>query len=169
MQFNDLLNAICEAIKTRLPELKVCEIHGGRFTLDELKKISTRAPAVYVALLGTDAAAAAATGQPEVPLKLAVFIVAKDEVGLSRTAGALNLVEVLLQMVKNDTWQQPGVLEARSITTKNFYNGDLHKSKIALWGVSWVQPILLGDAPWLDGNPVNVTIYASRESKQVTS
>ena len=79
---NDLRDAVRDEIAARLPELKSCKTIEGKFSLEELKKSSVAAPAVYVSCYGAKSGQILAGGAPTYVAEMAAYIVARDALGL---------------------------------------------------------------------------------------
>ncbi len=145
------LEALLESIAARLheafPALKACEVHDGRFDLPELRRIATRTPAMFTACLGVDQVANPGTEQADATLLLAIYIVTANAAGLSRGAAARALSEAVLQLVQGERWGG-GTGEAAELRAENLYSGDIDKTGVALWGISWQQVLRIGTSVW---------------------
>lgn len=168
MRIVDLLNAIQTDFKAHITGLKACELHGGRFDLAELKRIAGRAPAIYLSVLGNPGLDDPGTGERDVALSLAAFVVTTDRRGLPRFEAAINLVESLLTHIPDNRWGQEGTFGAQQVTSRNFYNGSIDKHGVALWGVTWKQPLRLGESIWNTEGALPTTVYLSLEPNRGT-
>lgn len=160
MILSDLLDNICKELKLWFPELRECKPHGGRFDKKELKRISGRAPAIYVAPIATGKAMPTGTGQQELPLSIAAFVVTTDQRKLPRAVSALNLVQGLVTGINNQSWgMEEQIFSAGPASSKNLYSGEIDKIGIALWGVSWQQKVLVGENIWKTDLPMPAKLY----------
>ncbi len=146
MRIKALLSAIQTRIQSSLPELKKCELHGGRFDLAELKRLAAGTPAIYIACLGSKPLQPVNTGEQDLTLSLGAFIVTKDRAGLPRYASAINLAEAVALLVTGNRFAVPGVFSGTHASVQNQYNGNnIDKNGVAMWTVTWSQTIRLGE------------------------
>lgn len=157
------LTAIIARINERLPDLKTCELHGGRFNIEELKRLGRQAPAVFLSALAAPTNTAVGDGRRNITLQLTAFVLAAERPGLCRDVAALNLVEALLMMLPQQTWG----LSADDVrcgfpdrvSAQNLYSGSLDKVRSALWGVSWRQSVYIGEDVWAGGPVLAKALY----------
>ncbi|MCW7554443.1 hypothetical protein NX722_17805 [Endozoicomonas gorgoniicola] len=102
------LEAVIAGVKKRLPTLKACDLHCGRFDASELKQLGKKAPAIYLAALAVPGNMALGDGRHHVELQLTAFVVAKDLPGLPRDRAVLNLVESLMLLIPDSLWGLQG-------------------------------------------------------------
>ncbi|WP_330925244.1 hypothetical protein [Candidatus Sororendozoicomonas aggregata] len=146
------LDGVRATLKGRLPALKQCELHGGRFDASELKRLSAAAPAIYLSVMAAPSQTLlfkeqGGEGRQRLTTQLTAFVVAKDAPGLPRDRAVLNLVEALLLMLPRNLWGLAGECGfPDKISAQNLYSGTLDRARVALWGVSWQQPVFLGQA-----------------------
>ena len=145
MRIIDLLTAIQTDFKAHFTSLKTCELHGGRFDLEEMKRFAGRAPAIYISVLGSPNISSSGNGERDVALTIVAFVVTTDRTGLSRFEAAVNLVESLLSHIPDNRWGQSGVFAPEQLSSRNFYNGSIDRKGVALWGVTWRQKLRLGE------------------------
>ncbi|MCG8637057.1 MAG: DUF1834 family protein [Desulfobacterales bacterium] len=160
MTFKDLTDAICGQIKKWMPELKTCESHGGRIDKDEIKRMSGKAPAVYVAVMATGKPKEVGNGEQDVPLTLVAYVVATDKRRLSRADAALNMTQTLIERIYCQKWGfEDKVHSAGTASSKNLYSGKIATKGIALWVVTWQQTVRLGEDMFKSGIPVPKQLY----------
>ncbi len=144
MSLCDLREAVVTALHTAIPQLRTCETHGGRFDAAELRRLAPRSPAVLVATLALDDLRGE-HGEYKADVAWAVFVVASDRPGQPRDAAALTVVDALARTIPDNRW---GLAESETVPTRlraeNLYSGDLDKSGVAIWAVSWRQRMVLG-------------------------
>lgn len=155
------LKAVIAGFKGHLPDLKHCDLHGGRFDAQELKRLSKQAPAIYLAALAVPANTSSGDGRRHVELQLTAFVVAKDQPRLPRDQAVLNLVESLMLIIPDNLWALTGVCSfPKQINARNLYSGTLDSTRTALWGVSWRQAVNLGDNLWDAAGVLPKEVYA---------
>jgi hypothetical protein len=160
MMIIDVLNAIKTAINSALPELRRCEVHGGRFDLAELKRVATQTPAVFVSLLGTTELSASGTSEKDIELNIAIYIVTSDKVQLSRSVSIINLAQAIMMLVDMNQWQVTGKRGTpKDISSQNLYSGDIDRNGIAMWAISFKQKVRLGTDIWLDNGVLPSSVY----------
>lgn len=141
---NQVRDAIVATIKAELPELKDCQTHGGRFDLEELKRVSRRAPAVLVSAVQIPALADNRANQMRV--RWVAYLIVKDAPGASRDVAALDYTEALMRLVKGNDWGLKSLQRPENIAADNLYSGGSDRNGMALWAVSWQQVVNLSHA-----------------------
>ncbi|SPD73813.1 conserved hypothetical protein [uncultured Desulfobacterium sp.] len=141
----DVRSAIIDAIKTGVPGLEDhVEPHGGRFDLEELKRLAQRSPSMLVACLGVVSARANSAGETEAVCKWAAFVLTTDKRGVARDVGVLALVAAVLPVIPDNCWGVDGVNSPKNIRADNLFSTALDKIGVALWAITWDQEITLG-------------------------
>ncbi|MEM7046991.1 MAG: hypothetical protein AAF442_04995 [Pseudomonadota bacterium] len=143
----DLRAAMVKGIHDRIPDLKSCETHPGRFDLDELRTIATRTPALRLAILSVDRVAEIGNGETDWAVRFATFIVTLDQNKLRRDDAALNLVEGFLAILPGQAWGQDNVhplLPSEISGAQNLYSNRLSQHAVSIWAVTFTQRIRLG-------------------------
>ena len=163
MRFTDLSSAIVSDLSGKFPALRACSTHPGRFDLAELKRVAIKTPAILVACLGVPGLAEAGTEEKDVELVMAAFVLTKDQKGLSRDISALNLVEALLVHIPLQQWGMTGLGPAGAVAAENLYGGDIDKTGVAMWAVSWRHKIRIGESIWQEDGVLPDTVYAGYE------
>lgn len=161
-----LLEAIAGDLRTRLPALKTCGVHDGRFQAAELRRWSLAAPAVLVAWLGTAKAETPGVRWTDCDQQLAAFVVTRDAPGLGRGEAARNLADWLLLYVPRAHWgfsSGAGIGAAEDLRAANLYSSEVDQSNLAMWMVSWRQTLRLEAAE--DGTcpPLPSELYSSAD------
>ena len=144
------------AIKTRLPMLKSCEPHYGRFTSEDLQSFRTKTPAVHVSLPGVRDVKSVGSGLVSVDVKTVAVLITSDSVFEAPDGGARQkytkeqaafaLVSSLLIGLKKFTLGA-GVspcagIEVDNLTTIKAYKGE----GVAVWGLNWTNTLTISDA-----------------------
>ena len=132
-------DAIVSAIKTALPALYTCEAHGGRFDFKELSRWSKQAPAVLVAAVSVPSIADGPTRIAQV--RWVAYLVTRDTPQATRDVAALDFAEALLRLGRNNTWALDNTQKPERLAAENLYSGQLDRSGMALWAVSWQQGV----------------------------
>lgn len=154
----DLPDLIAARIHEVLPGLRQCAGMAGRFDLAELQTVSTRAPAVLVARLGSSMPRPMAGPHYIYALRMAAFIVTKDAPGLGRDAAAASICQTLLQRVPDATWGIEGLGPASDVADQSL-SGSAQKAKgVAVWAVTWIQPTTLEPLPLQTIVPVQLYV-----------
>ena len=158
-----LLEAIAGDLRTRLPALKTCEVHDGRWDAEEVKRWSVATQAVLVAWLGTAKAETPGVRWTDCEQQLAAFVVTRDVPGLGRGAAARALVDWLLLYVPRSHWGLSDIGEATGLRAANLYSRAIDKTGVAMWMVNWRQELRLEAAE--DGTcpPLPDELYASAQ------
>jgi len=153
-----LPGVIAGLIHAEMPDLREAAAHPGRFDLDELRAFMARAPAVRVAALGIDQGTEA--GGPVLwrEIDLAAFVVTRPAPQLAAADAALAIVQRLLEFVPGRRWAETCLGQARAVAARNLYSGGARDSGVALWAVTWSQPVQL-ETP-APGEPLPSSIYA---------
>lgn len=129
--------AIVAAINTAIPALNTCQAHGGRFTLEDLRRYSLRSPAVLVSLLGGTTRIEA--GTTVTPRRWVVFVITRGESDDKRDAQAIAIAQTVCGLIPNNRWSDDNNHAPADVTDDNLYNVTLDKHGVALWAVSWEQ------------------------------
>lgn len=137
--------AVADHIRGWLPDLRECAAHPGRVNLDEVNRWGATTPAVRVAVLGLDRGDAQDDGRTLYPIRMCAYIVTADTRGLGRDDAALAIVETLAARLPGAAWGAAAADLPTDIKADNLYAGDVGRTGIALWAVTWTQRVLLGD------------------------
>jgi phage gp37-like protein len=132
---------IAKFYHTELTGVHVFE-HGGRFDLEELKRISTKTPALAVSLLGVPRMTVEG-GVAVADASWALFPVTTDAQVTKRDASAIALVNVILSKLPSQRWASTADGPPQSIEATNLYSSTLDRTGINLWLVRWRQTVSL--------------------------
>ncbi len=137
-----LLSAVAGGLRAGLSGLKGgVKTHGGRFSLEELKRYAQQAPGVRLALLGVERVECTSFGKVWLHARLGAFVIAA---GQGRNAQALQISTALGVLVADNRW---GVEEwahtPQEARCDNLYDAALDKTGIAIWAITWRQRIEL--------------------------
>lgn len=159
MSLVETRTAIKDAIKAALPELRQCEIHGGQFDLDELKRFLTVTPSIRLAMLATPRLTPENSGGIDVDLRLAAFIVTRDAGALAREDAALNIAQAILLLVHGNHWGLDYAHPARDVASRALYSGPVDRTGAALWSVNWNQTVRIGADAFLEDGVLPDSLY----------
>lgn len=151
---------VAEKIAKVLPELRQCEGISGPFDLEELKATPVRAPAVLVARLGGQQKPTWTGPHFGYRLAMAAYVVTRDVAGLHRDAACGAIVQAILGLLPDANWGQVGVGPAEDVQDRSLATRAVKQSGVALWAVTWVQPVTL--VGWGVGTPLPVALYAAQ-------
>lgn len=162
---SDILFALPGLVATQigiaLPALATCRGFAGRFDVATLRRLGISAPAVLVSRLGARQSEVLAGPHKIFEADMAAFIITKDAIGLPRDEAAQNISSVLLRLIPERTWGQVGVGAAQRVRETGLITEASEKEAISLWGITWMQPLVL------DGYPVTVpqplSLYVGQE------
>lgn len=141
----DLLNQVASVLISSLTELKACDVHPGRFTVQEIKRLTTKTPAIYVASLGIAKTEHTGTEQIQAEHRLAAYVITKDAPRLPRHQSAIAIVDTLVAQVPHERWgRRCG--PAQNVRAENLYSGQADRAGIAVWAVTWNQSVSLGES-----------------------
>ncbi|MEM7213253.1 MAG: hypothetical protein AAF479_15435 [Pseudomonadota bacterium] len=157
---SSLPQTICTAIAARLPDLRECEPHAGRFDLKEIRTFATTAPAVRVALLGIDQGAEQGGPAWEHPVRLAAFIVTTDKPLLTCDVAAITIAQELVTLINGQNWGSDCLGLSERVRASNLYSSGTRSQGIALWAVDWTHKVQLHRAI-ASSDPVPTEIYAA--------
>ena len=161
MNLVDFRDAIVATVKERLPHLKDCSSHGGRFTLDELKRWMTQAPGVKIAILNLVPGNGVSGGSRDYMARCVAVVVTRDAPSLPRDTSVLTIAQTLIETVYQNTWglDDNVVFPAGAAAGKSLYSTELDRQGVAFWAIEWEQELRLPVSPPSD--PVDPQLYVS--------
>ncbi|KAB1440351.1 phage protein Gp37 [Pseudodesulfovibrio senegalensis] len=146
MSLASLRDAVVAKIDQATSRKVHCASHGGRFDLHELKRISTKAPAVFVAVLGFSDLTESC-GDYEAWVTWGAFVVTRDRPGQPRDLAALSIVDMLSLLIPGNTWDlKESISTAERTRADNLFSTVIDKAGMAMWAISWRQNMTLGQA-----------------------
>jgi phage gp37-like protein len=146
MSLETLRTGVVNKLNTSTPKSVHCDSHGGRFDLNELKRVSSKAPAAYVATLGFSNLKEL-SGTYEATVAWGVFVVAKDQRGAKRDQVALSIVDMLSLILPGNNWSLDESLGTpERIQADNLFSALIDKAGVAMWAITWRQHMELGRA-----------------------
>lgn len=153
MSLDKILDDMATYTQVKLPELKTCELAGGRINLEETGRRSLALPAAYFACTGTRDGRMIGGQFRTRGLFLLVLIVKSNVAGqpvpqdrahgIARFAGRALAVVAAAKGWGNA--EVEGVPER--VASTNPYSTAIDKNGVALWGVTWEQQLVLTAVP----------------------
>ena len=146
MSLETLRQAVVATLDAATPKQVTCAAHGGRFDLNELKRVSAKAPALFVAVLGFGDLKES-HGEYEAVVSWAAFVVTRDAPRVHRDKAAVALVDALALIVPDNTWGTDACLNTpQNVRGDNLFNSTVDKAGVAMWAVSWRQSMRFAQA-----------------------
>jgi hypothetical protein len=156
----DLPQAIADVVKPVFPELRDCAPHAGKFDLTELKKKGLAAPSILVSILGARQTKELSGNAAPFNLSMAAYVITKDTLGLSRDVAAANMCQALLALVASNSWGLTACGSAQSVSMQPLISATTRDHGVALWAVTWTQPVMLRCDP--TSEPMPITLYVGQ-------
>lgn len=157
MSLFTLRQAIVDDLQANLPTLKTCEGHGGRFDATEIKRVATRAPALYIACLGVSGADEGPDGITGT-LQWGAFIVTRDSAAAPRDEAGLAILQALLLRLPGNRWGlDQAETRPEAVQARNLYSATVDKLGVAMWAVSWRQRMVIG----AELDPATLDVFAT--------
>jgi len=118
--------------------------YAGRFSIEELKRIGTKAPCIFISTVALANVGNDSMGD-HAEIAFAAIIVTKDTPKITRDASSMALANVLAVHLTENLW---GMDESRrypeKISGRNLYATKIDKEGIAMWGFTWSQWMTIG-------------------------
>jgi hypothetical protein len=143
---SEALEIIVAVLAADVPAGVTVKRAGGAFDSAEIRRHVTEAPAVLVACLGLSDYAKRGSGGWTMQADLAIYILTRDTPVQTRDRSAMELVAMALRQISRAHWGQPdafGLPDPVTIEANNLYGGDIDSIAVALWAVTWRQPLYL--------------------------
>jgi len=139
---NQIQDAIVATIKNGLTDLKTVEAHGGRFDAGEIRRVSAKAPAAFIAVLNFRQL----NNHGSHMVTLGAFVTARDLPGNLRTKQAGALVSALATFISRNRWGLDDAEDIpQGISGRNLYGSNVDSKGVALWAITWQQRFELDD------------------------
>lgn len=141
----ELQDRVLTELKVALPKLITCERHPGRFSAEELKTFSAKAPAVLVAMPSLKDAHLV-DGDVRLEAKTVIILIAKNTVKGDK---ALSADEAVALMVTNTLLSVAAMSfgdsaqDATDINADNLYGASNRKDGVAMWAVHFTNEMTL--------------------------
>lgn len=136
--------AMLDTLRAALPAFAKVEEHSGRFSLDDVKRVSAKTPALLLSCLSVGDVRSAPAGRTAV-LRMAAFVLVgagRDASGnrVDKDHAALTLVDGVISVLDSEAWE---LAPPEGVEADNLYSAS-GKVTVALWAVTWDQPVELG-------------------------
>ena len=122
-------------------------VHRGIFDAQELARLATRTPALWLTCTALDPSAAGTTSGDayDYDAALTLYCLARDRLGSPRLEGMLDaLVTPLLGYIPGQRWGgDPWRSGASEAAARSLYATTIDQQGLALWAVAWDQTIRL--------------------------
>jgi len=163
----ELLAAVVSDL-AQLDGVRACEAFGGRFDLAGLERFGAAVPAIRVAILRIPASRTVDTGELDVDVEMAAFMITRDERGQSRDQQALDLASRVMAAVQAARWGLSKIHPARNIRAENIYSSPAQAKGVALWGVSWISRLRMGRNAYapIDGSMPEIWARDARSGEE---
>ncbi|AZV77890.1 hypothetical protein EBB79_08265 [Parasedimentitalea marina] len=154
-----LPQSVCDAVKLRLPELKTCKPHAGKFSLEELKKSGLPAPAVLISTLGAKPGVTRSDAAHSFVLSMAAYVVTRDGLGAPRDLAAANICQALLTLIPGKRWGEPALGAAQGVHMHTLVSSGAKDITSSLWAVTWGQPVTFHT---VEAAPLGAELYVAQ-------
>ncbi|MEM1284948.1 MAG: hypothetical protein AAGH43_06140 [Pseudomonadota bacterium] len=140
-----LRSAIVADLRASVSDARTVEAYGGKLNLGEINRVTTRAPAILIAIVNGAGSEPLANNQLRVEMLLSAFVIAEDKRGQDRDVMALSIAEQVIARVA--LWSWTGIAKARQpedVKFESLYSGDIDRRGVALLAVAWKQSLPIG-------------------------
>lgn len=146
MSLLGLRESIVTSLKSEVATLKSVVGHGGRVSLEELRRIAlpASAPAALVVVLGGDVEREGGGGTGVCEAQVAVFVACLGDSQTLRDAEALTVAEAVLVQAVRNAWDFDDAQAPARIRADNLFSGRIDRHGVALWAVRWNQRVNVG-------------------------
>ena len=141
--FPDLAGRAAAAIHLAMPDLRTCTTRAGAMVAGDVDKLGAASPAVVVSWLEARPAVERTGPQPSFDLGLAAYVITKDRMGVDRETAAAAIAARIMALVPTRTWGRREAGEATGVRLQSLVSAALREKGIALWAVTWTQPLVL--------------------------
>jgi hypothetical protein len=142
MTLDDVRTAIVNTFKddAALKAMSVdVRAHRGRFTIEDLKIIAARPMSCLISFLSIRHAELQA-GEVRCRCLFGAFVVTTDKPNVSRDSAALVISTRLLMLIPGNLFGLD-ISAPENIEAVNLYSGSLNDKGVALWAITWEQPV----------------------------
>jgi hypothetical protein len=140
--------AVVASLAAKLGDTIDVDSHGGTFDEEEVKRYSTKAPAVRVAIVGAGHASRYADGRWRIPVRFTAVLITRDAAKpekVQRDAAALLLASAIELAVAGNRFGLEGVFQPTAVEARSEYSGPVDKLGVAIWQVTWTTDALVGE------------------------
>lgn len=141
----DLVQGAVSYFAGEIPELVTCREHGGRITLEEIKRSGIDAPALLIACVNVNRMETGTRkGRKRVGV-FAAYVLARDTGAEAAGPIAARLVDAVMDRLPGKRWglDWAEAIEPETVDANNLFSANLDRHGVALWGLSWTQTYTL--------------------------
>jgi phage gp37-like protein len=136
-----LQDAIANGLRDKLGDLVDVSMHGGRFTLEQIKRHTRRSPAVILACAGLPDLEIQGGAERVVTTRWVAMVMATDRERNTRDEKCIATVELILHLLGDQRWDLDDVHRTSDIDATNLFAPDVERHGLALWAVTWDQKV----------------------------
>lgn len=140
----DLQDAVVAGV-SEIPGVAEAKPYAGQFSPDDNKRVSFRAPALFVGLAGSRDAEDPQTGELLLPMEVVVFVVAHQARRNERANVAADLAEAVAALAYRNRWGYEHCDRAGLPSLDNRFLTAFDRQGLALWTVRWHQSVAVGE------------------------
>lgn len=158
----DFWNAVVTEIADKVPTLKEVRLYRGEFEGTEKQKaqIATKNPAALVAVSAQGAATKLSDGRLQIPVNVAIAIVADDR-GRRTDTTVAEIAEEIIGVVHQNRFRIVGQTPPRfhassdpdNFAIVNWNSAETLDQGLSVWGVAWEQAVIIGAQQTVDFLP----------------
>jgi len=137
MSLTALRAAVVSSIASNISTFRAVQAHGGKFNVEELKRIAVQSPACLITMLGGPFTRQGV--QAVGAVQIVAFVVTGGTSATKRDEAALVLAEALAGLVAENKWDYEHAKAPERMALGNLYSGELDRAGVALWAVTWTQ------------------------------
>lgn len=153
----DFLAAVIEGLQAQLPEDHPCALRGGRLRQEELKRLDTVTPGVFISV--TTLNGGHSSDSRHLALSLMASVVCRDQNSVSKDLSALGIIETLHRHIPSQTWGLDSAHPASRCRASNRHSAELDSCGLALWELTWQQTLQLEGSALEQDRPRPTEIY----------
>jgi hypothetical protein len=142
--FLEYLNALRDELSAKHPDLRQCELHPGDLGEHEIKSIAPHCPAILISLGLVKPFEDMGDNTRNYPLVPVIYIITRDEPGLTRFEVAVTLVQSVLEIVHDNHFKVKGVSAPTELSAKNLFTGQVDREQVSLWAIRFTQKLRVG-------------------------
>ena len=143
MSIFDYRANIVAKLKTSFPQLRTVETHPGKFTLEDVERLCTLAPAAYVSILEAPGTEKLGDGRVLFNVLTVVFVATRHSAGEKADASGWKIAEAIAALA---IWNyfNSAVFPATDIEIDNLWTSKQEKNWVAIMAIAWRAQIVVG-------------------------
>ena len=170
--FSEFLIQVAQTIETKLGDrLTLCKPLAGYLETTDISAVHGKTPALFVTTVGTNETTFVETGECDVSLNMAAYLLVVQPDSIKREALVQDAITFLSHLIPNQRWGIENCFPAKALEVTDFhglskgfqphianwrtgvsvlayaselYGGTDPVSHLALWGLTWEQVIRIG-------------------------